>query len=144
MDAPAAALIAAPSCDVNHHDPVYYWETVQFEVGLAFDKNAHRATRPPSLCFPQIDGYLFKLPRYHFIVGSDSFAEQYLQVPHQENPAGFVDGESKNEVDGHDAQLSTTSDTPNPGPKLHGNEVVELDGVTASEFRTFLKLLFPM
>ncbi|RXW23155.1 hypothetical protein EST38_g2708 [Candolleomyces aberdarensis] len=108
MTASSAALIAAPARGADQHDPVYYWETVQFKI----------------------DGHLFKLPRYHFIVGSDFFAAKYLEVPRQENPSGFVDGERENGVDGYEV-LSTTSDTPSPNPKLHGDEVVELDGVSA-------------
>ncbi|KAJ2924523.1 hypothetical protein H1R20_g12567, partial [Candolleomyces eurysporus] len=121
MTASPLALIAAPARDADQHDPVYYWETVQFKI----------------------DGHLFKLPRYHFIIGSDSFAAKYLEVPCQGSPPGLVGGERENEVDGYEV-LSTTSNTPTLNHKLYGDEVVELDGVSASEFRTFLKLLFPI
>lgn len=61
----------------------------------------------------------------------------------QRSAPGSVNEESEIEVDGYDA-LSMISDAPTTGPKLYQDEAVELDDVTATEFRTFLKLLFPM
>ncbi|KAJ2924544.1 hypothetical protein H1R20_g12554, partial [Candolleomyces eurysporus] len=74
----------------QERDEIYYWDTVKFSV----------------------EGTIFKVPRYQFVIGSTYFAEKL----------GSTDLSDK-----------------------EGDEApVILEGATASQFRVFLKLLFPI
>ncbi|KAJ3537546.1 hypothetical protein NMY22_g5545 [Coprinellus aureogranulatus] len=92
-------------------DEVYYWDTARFLV----------------------EGCIFKLPKYQFIVGSEYFANAYLQDIVR-CPTPELDPEY--DWDSMDVTEAPTLKTSTMG-------AVVLEGVKASEFRTFLKLLFP-
>jgi hypothetical protein len=71
------------------------------------------------------------VPTYHFIVGSEYFATEYLHIAeHTQDDWPTVSRE------GDSAPLSRDRGT--------AKGVVVLKDVTASQFRTFLKLLLPM
>ena len=79
----------------------------------------------------QVDGFIFKVPRYHFIAGSEYFATTYLHAADQaQDDWSTVSGESDSAPPSQDKDAA--------------KGVVVLEDVTASQFRTFLKLLFPM
>lgn len=66
--------------------------------------------------FHQVEQRLFRVPRYHLVAGSEHFAQRYslLSQPTLGNEA------------------------------MDPKNAVVLEGVTAAEFRTFLKICFPM
>ncbi|RXW15173.1 hypothetical protein EST38_g10675 [Candolleomyces aberdarensis] len=74
----------------GERDEIYYWDTVKFLV----------------------EGSIFKVPRYQFVIGSTYFAEKLGSTEPSDNES-------------------------NEAP-------VTLEGATASQFRVFLKLLFPI
>ncbi|RXW23174.1 hypothetical protein EST38_g2707 [Candolleomyces aberdarensis] len=86
-------LVELPS-SVRQRDDEFYWDNVCFSV----------------------EDRLFKVPRYHLVVGSEQFAQKYNLCPVEPKP----DDEA------------TDPDT-----------AVVLEGITAAEFRTFLRLCFP-
>ncbi|KAJ2931487.1 hypothetical protein H1R20_g5548, partial [Candolleomyces eurysporus] len=87
---PMTALTNIAVEEETLRDETYYWDTVKLLV----------------------EGCIFKVPRYHFVVGSTYFAEKLGSTE-------LGDNES------------------NAAP-------VSLEGATASQFRIFLKLLFPI
>ncbi|KAJ3529214.1 hypothetical protein NMY22_g9087 [Coprinellus aureogranulatus] len=96
-------------------DDVYYWDTVRFLV----------------------EETIFKLPRYQFIVGSEYFAKTYLQNTCPPTPQFNDNLDPDDDWDSMDV-------TDAPRLRISTAGAVELEGVTAEEFRVFLKLLFPI
>ncbi|KAJ2924526.1 hypothetical protein H1R20_g12564, partial [Candolleomyces eurysporus] len=86
-------LVELPS-SVRPKDDEFYWDNVCFSV----------------------EDRLFKVPRYHLVVGSEHFAQKYNLCP---------------------AGLQSDDEATDP------DTTVVLEGVTAAEFRTFLRLCFP-
>ncbi|KAF6761103.1 hypothetical protein DFP72DRAFT_880090 [Ephemerocybe angulata] len=86
------------------NDELYNWDLVSFLV----------------------DGYVFKMPRYQFVLGSEWFTTRYLQ-PNAGGEGACAADSARGETEGF-VDLG----------------MVPLEGVTASQFRTFLKLLFPI
>ncbi|KAJ2931471.1 hypothetical protein H1R20_g5550, partial [Candolleomyces eurysporus] len=80
-------------------EELYYWDTVCFSV----------------------EGRIFKVPRQHFIVGSEYFANKYLR------PQAYQEGDPRG------SEIAT----------FDPDALVTLKGISATAFRTFLKLLFP-
>ncbi|KAJ3537613.1 hypothetical protein NMY22_g5526 [Coprinellus aureogranulatus] len=96
-------------------DEVYYWDTVRFLV----------------------EETVFKLPRYQFVVGSEYFAKTYLQNTCPPTP-------QFNDAPDPDDDWDSMDVTDAPRLRISTAGAVELEGVTAEEFRVFLKLLFPI
>jgi hypothetical protein len=92
-------------------DETYYWaDNIKFSVQAA------RSPLSPMVLtwhhIYQVEGVLFRVSRYPFFLGSQSFAEKYgLLVDKDEG-----------------------------GPKT----IAQLEGVTAAQFRVFLKFMFPV
>ncbi|KAJ3500935.1 hypothetical protein NMY22_g19095 [Coprinellus aureogranulatus] len=105
-------------------DEVYYWDTVRFLLHWI-----------PSQ--PQVEETVFKLPRYQFIVGSEYFAKTYLQNTCPPTP-------QFNDAPDPDDDWDSMDVTDAPRLRISTAGAVELEGVTAEEFRVFLKLLFPI
>jgi hypothetical protein len=91
-------------------DDIYYWDTVKFLVSSVLAVRMFRKALTNSL--PQVEGYVFRVPRYQFVIGSSYFA-------------------------GKLAFAERSDDGGDEAP-------VTLEGATASQFRVFLKMVFPM
>ena len=77
---------------------------------------------------------MFKLPRHRFAIGSEYFAKTYLLNSSRcPTPAADPDDDwdSMDVTDAPRVRISTAG-------------AVHLEGITAAQFRTFLKLLFPV
>ncbi|KAJ3529217.1 hypothetical protein NMY22_g9089 [Coprinellus aureogranulatus] len=85
----------------------------------------------------QVEETVFKLPRYQFVVGSEYFAKTYLQNTCPPTP-------QFNDAPDPDEDWDSMDVTDAPRLRISTAGAVELEGVTAEEFRVFLKLLFPI
>ncbi|KAJ2924529.1 hypothetical protein H1R20_g12561, partial [Candolleomyces eurysporus] len=123
--------IAVGSIAGSKRDDTYFWDMVTFSV----------------------EGSLFRVPRYQFIVGSQYFYAAYLNAP--SNPLLTLDDLASNdgrsqyseeyeEVEAPGGSTPTAIDTPSVNREPWCERAVALEGVTSEQFRTFLKLLFPI
>jgi hypothetical protein len=106
-----------PPCNL---DEEYYWDFVTFSVSAIFVSSNVTDSSPRSTDV-QARGHLFRVPKYRLISESEHFSRKYAL----DRDTG---SEPENEYDNvEDPHLSA----------------VKLDDVSAEEFRSFLKVVYP-